>query len=129
MRRFLWLAHPDPAVNAHPVFEVRNNPIRIFSRFIAPVDIPIEVLVGPAPSGVQGVDYEWVPLVRAGTAVVLNGRHNTYMEFIPGYYRVDPAAIPPDCYISAVEDEASTDDRGMVLVEEGTLLCQRDLPV
>jgi len=125
MRRIVWLAHPSADVA--PLFEVRNNPTRVVYR-IDSGEVPVQVLVGPSPTGTQGIDYQWVPLVRAGVPVVLRPGESHYIEFISGYYRLDPSAIGPGMYIMAVEDEASTDSKGLVLVEASKRVCNRDVP-
>ena len=118
----------DPT--AHLIFEVRRTPKRVLAYGLGVSVIGIEVLVGPAPVGTQGVDYEWVPLARQGQYVQLTNTHNHYLELVPGYYRLDMSGADPaelqNIRIIAVHDESSNDSKAMVLVESSNLACQRD---
>lgn len=103
---------PGCPVAANPQFIVANDPIMItVAGLTAGQTLPIEVeLTGTCGTHCAVPYAHWVPVSR-GCPMELSATANQYIEFMPGKYRVNTAALTPGQQVLiAKQDDAAMRD-------------------
>lgn len=100
MNRYLYNTVHDKCGSQLPNFVVGEHPIKLtVFGLLDGQTIPIETLMS-GTCIVNGKACEvldmWVPLNRDGCAAELSGAATQQIHHIPGAYRVDVSALPPD---------------------------------
>jgi len=109
MRRGKWLFHHDPYREQSPVFQVKNNPVRITAALEVGLYPQIQVLVGDNPDAPGAVWVDW----RKNNQELRLGTDEATQTIIAsaGWYRLDTDDLIGSQSMVWVEDEEGTLDR------------------
>lgn len=99
-----WLLNNiTPSLVNSDGFDVRAGVVRIFCANLGG-NVPLLQWVGSTDNGV------WVPVFRCGSEIQLSDTNNSYVEFIPGKYTIDPTNASSNAMIWFEEGFATSGD-------------------
>jgi hypothetical protein len=91
-RRGYLVNNVNPSLVESNEYDVRAGVVRIYGANLGGT-LPINVWVGDEVNGI------WVNLYRNGTQIALSDTNNSYVEFVPGKYRIDASAAGPGALV------------------------------